>query len=416
MRMIRTDILLLNIAKKNQAFKVWFFLFRRSFARLKVVVKTHQSGNYFPVGIYGRRVGKRKMGSNTYKVRKGFRSGQGAFKGDKEREIGLQTILVSGGAGYIGSHTVQALIDRGFTVVVLDSLLTGHKEAVPSKAYFYEGDISDSELIGHIVNEHRVDAVIHFAARSLVGESMVKPDLYFDENTAKTNRFVSTLLREGVNKIVFSSTAATYGLPEVVPIPEESKTEPINPYGASKLMIEQSFAWLEKAYGLKWIALRYFNAAGASFEGSIGEDHATETHLIPLVLKTALGQREVVSVFGSDYDTLDGTCIRDYIHVLDLAEAHIQALEALEKGMESGAYNVGTGKGYSVREVIEMATKITGIEIPVMDAPRREGDPAILVAKVDKIEELFGWKACYSDLETIISTAWKWHQGHPQGY
>jgi len=328
----------------------------------------------------------------------------------------MHTILVSGGAGYIGSHTVQALIERAFKVVVLDSLVTGHRGAVSSQAIFYGGDISDAELVGRIVKDHRVDAVIHFAARSLVGESMLKPDLYFYENTAKSNRFVSTLLQQGVNKIVFSSTAATYGVPEEVPIPEESKTEPINPYGVSKLMIEQSFYWLEQAYGLKWIALRYFNAAGASLDGSIGEDHAPETHLIPLVLKTALGQRGEISVFGTDYDTPDGTCIRDYIHVVDLAEAHILALEALEKGMASGAYNVGTGKGYSVREVIERAKNITGRDIPVVDAPRREGDPAILVAEVKKIEKLLGWKACYSDLDTIISTAWKWHQGHPQGY
>lgn len=328
----------------------------------------------------------------------------------------MQTILVSGGAGYIGSHTVQALIERGFKVVVLDSLVTGHKGAVFPQAFFYEGDISDVELIDRIANDHKVDAVIHFAARSLVGESMAKPELYFYENTAKTNTFVSTLLRNGVNKIVFSSTAATYGLPEEVPIPEESKTQPINPYGASKLMIEQSFHWLEQAYGLKWIALRYFNAAGASLDGSIGEDHTPETHLIPLVLKTALGLRENISVFGTDYGTPDGTCIRDYIHVVDLAEAHILALEALDKGLESGAYNVGTGQGCSVREVIEAAKKVTGLEIPVIDAPRRLGDPDILVAKAKKIEKMLGWKAQYSDLETIISTAWKWHSKHPKGY
>lgn len=328
----------------------------------------------------------------------------------------MQTILVSGGAGYIGSHTVQALIDRGFKVVIVDSLVTGHMKAVPPQAIFYEGDISDSELTGRIVKNHQVDAVIHFAARSLVGESMVKPELYFYENTAKTNIFVSTLLYNGVNKIVFSSTAAAYGLPEEVPIPEQSRTEPINPYGASKLMIEQSFYWLEQAYGLKWIALRYFNAAGAAFDGSIGEDHATETHLIPLILKTALGQREAISVFGTDYSTPDGTCIRDYIHVMDLAEAHILALEALDKGIDNGAYNVGTGSGYSVREVIEMAKKVTGMDIPVIDAPRRVGDPDILVAKVEKIEKMLGWKAQYSDLETIISTAWKWHSNNPKGY
>lgn len=328
----------------------------------------------------------------------------------------LQTILVSGGAGYIGSHTVHALIEQGFKVVVIDSLITGHRGALSAEAIFYEGDISDSELIGRIVKDHQVEAVIHFAARSLVEESMIKPNLYFYENTTKTNTFIATLLSQGVDKIVFSSTAAIYGLPEVIPIPEASKTEPINPYGASKLMIEHSMYWMEKAYGLKWIALRYFNAAGASLDGSIGEDHATETHLIPLVLKTALGQRERISVFGTDYSTPDGTCIRDYIHVLDLAEAHILALKALEKGLESGAYNVGTEKGYSVREVIDMAKKVTKLEIPILDAPRREGDPDVLVAKVQRIENRLGWKARHSDLETIISTAWQWHKGHPMGY
>ena len=326
------------------------------------------------------------------------------------------TILVTGGAGYIGSHTVQALLARGHKVVVVDNLVTGHIIAVPLKAPFYEGDISDVELISRIVTDHKVDAVIHFAARSLIEESMTKPDLYFYENTTKTNLFVSTLRENGVNKIVFSSTAAAYGLPEEIPIAELSKTEPINPYGASKLMIEQSLYWLGKAYGIKWIALRYFNAAGASLDSTMGEDHSPETHLIPLVLKTALGQREAISVFGTDYDTPDGTCIRDYIHVLDLAEAHVLALEALDKGVESGVYNVGTGKGYSVREVIEMAKKVTEVDIPVIEVPKGTGDPAILVAKVEKIEKLLGWKAQYSGLETIIWSAWNWHKGHPFGY
>jgi len=328
----------------------------------------------------------------------------------------LYSILVSGGAGYIGSHTVKALIGLGFNVIVLDSLVTGHRKAVSSEAIFYMGDIDDSELIERIVKEHQVEAVIHFAARSLVGESMVKPDLYFHENTAKTINFVSSLLQNGVNKIVFSSTAATYGIPEEIPIPEHSPTKPINPYGESKLMIEKALYWLEQAYGLKWNSLRYFNAAGASLDGSIGEDHNPETHLIPLILKTALGQRDAISIFGTDYNTPDGTCIRDYIHVLDLAEAHIRALEALDNGVESGVYNVGTGKGYSVREVIKMAKKVTGLDIPVIEGPRRVGDPDVLVAKVDKIEKMMGWKARYSDLETIISTAWKWHKNNPYGY
>lgn len=328
----------------------------------------------------------------------------------------MGSILVTGGAGYIGSHTVQALLGKGAQVVVLDSLVTGHREAVPAKVPFYQGDICDDGLVGDIVKSQGVEAVIHFAARSLVGESMAKPDLYFYENTAKTNLFVANLLQSGVNKIVFSSTAAVYGLPEMIPISEESPTNPINPYGLSKRMIEQSFQWLEKAYGLKWIALRYFNAAGASLDGSIGEEHFPETHLIPLVLRTALGQREAIQIFGTDYNTPDGTCIRDYIHVLDLAEAHILALQTLDQQPACGVLNVGTGQGFSVREVIDISKKVTGIDIPVVEAARRLGDPDVLVAKVDKIQKTFGLKAKYSDLETIISTAWKWHKNHPEGY
>ena len=328
----------------------------------------------------------------------------------------MGSILITGGAGYIGSHTVQVLLERGAQVVVLDSLVTGHREAVPAEVPFYRGDICDAGLVKTIVESHGVEAVIHFAARSLVGESMAKPDLYFYENMAKTNLLVSNLLQLGVNKIVFSSTAAVYGLPEMVPIPEESPTNPINPYGLSKRMIETSFHWLEKAYGLKWVALRYFNAAGASLDGSIGEDHLPETHLIPLVLKAALGQRDAIQVFGTDYNTLDGTCIRDYIHVLDLAEAHISALKALDQQIDSGIFNVGTGQGYSVRQVIESAKKITGIDIPVIEGARRSGDPDVLIAKVDKIEKTFDLKARYSDLETIISSAWKWHKNNPDGY
>lgn len=328
----------------------------------------------------------------------------------------MKKILVSGGAGYIGSHTVKALSEAGYGPVVLDSLITGHREAVDKDVPFYQGDIADDGLVLDIIKKEHISAVIHFAARSLVGESVQKPDLYFEENMAKTNRFLSTLLKGDVNKVVFSSTAATYGNPEEVPIPEESQTVPINPYGASKLMIEQILYWLERSYGLKWIALRYFNAAGAALDGALGEDHNPETHLIPLVLKTALGQRKVIPIFGTDYHTPDGTCIRDYIHVLDLAEAHILALEALDHGVACGAYNVGSGRGYSVREVIAVARRVTGVEIPVFEAPRREGDPDILVAKVEKVQKLLRWKARHSDLETIMKTAWRWHQKHPHGY
>lgn len=328
----------------------------------------------------------------------------------------MEPILVSGGAGYIGSHTVRTLLEQGYNPVVLDNLVTGHRQSVAYDVPFYQGDIMDSSLVRKIVEQEQIRAVIHFAARSLVGESVEKPDLYFEENFAKTNRFVSTLLESGVKRVIFSSTAATYGTPEEIPIPESSHTNPINPYGFSKLMIEQSFSWLEKAYGLKWIALRYFNAAGAALDGSIGEDHIPETHLIPLILKAALGQRQGINIFGTDYPTPDGTCIRDYIHVLDLAKAHILALEALGRGAESGIYNVGTGSGYSVREVIETTRQVTGRTIPVVESPRRPGDPDILVAKVEKIQTLLGWTPNYSSMEQIIESAWAWHLSHPNGF
>lgn len=328
----------------------------------------------------------------------------------------MGTVLVTGGAGYIGSHTVKVLVEKGQNVVVLDSLVTGHREAVPKNVPFYQGDIADSNLVSNILREHSVESVIHFAARSLVAESVAKPDLYFHENTGKTTLLLSTLVQNGIKKVVFSSTAAVYGVPEQIPIPEHAPTSPINPYGLSKLMIEQSMYWLEQAYGLKWTALRYFNAAGAAFDGTIGEDHAPETHLIPLVLQAALGLREHVQIFGTDYDTPDGTCIRDYIHVLDLAEAHVKALEALENGASGRSYNVGTGKGYSVHEVIKTAERVTQRDINVMETERRPGDPAVLVAHVDDVTRELGWNPQYSDLETIIQTAWNWHSKHPNGY
>ncbi|RAT98740.1 UDP-glucose 4-epimerase GalE [Brevibacillus sp. Leaf182] len=325
-------------------------------------------------------------------------------------------VLVTGGAGYIGSHTVKVLLEKGIQVVVLDSLVTGHREAVPSTVPFYEGDIADSLLVTRIVKRHAINAVIHFAARSLVGESVAKPDLYFQENTAKTTQLLSTLIQNDVKRVVFSSTAAVYGIPNDVPIPEQATTQPINPYGLSKLMIEQSMHWLEQAYGLQWMALRYFNAAGAALDGSIGEDHLPETHLIPLVLQTAVGKRPAIQIFGTDYDTPDGTCIRDYIHVLDLAEAHVLALRAMEDGQPSRAINVGTGQGYSVRQVIEMARSVTERDIQVLETERRLGDPAILVARVDEIMDRLGWTPKYSDLKTMIQSAWVWHQNNPDGY
>lgn len=328
----------------------------------------------------------------------------------------MKNILVSGGAGYIGSVTARFLLERGYRIVVIDNLVTGHRKSVHPSIKFYYGDIADSAIVDKIVKAENINAVIHFASRSLVGESVMKPDLYFNENTAKTNAFVSQLLKSGVSRIIFSSSAATYGVPDLIPIPEDAPAIPINPYGLSKLMIEQSFAWLEKAYGLEWIALRYFNAAGAAFDGSIGEDHTTETHLIPLVLKTALNQRDAICVFGTDYSTFDGTCIRDYIHVVDLANAHILALEGFEKGIKSGVFNVGTGIGFSVREVINMAEQVTGKKIPVIESSRRPGDPERLIAKVEKIKKIIGWDHKNSSLEKIITDAWSWHQKNPNGY
>jgi len=328
----------------------------------------------------------------------------------------LKSILVSGGAGYIGSHTVRELAEQGYRAVILDSLVTGHKESAPEHIPFYQGDIADSSYVSQIIQEEKVDAVIHLAARSLVEESCCRPDLYFEENTAKTNRFISCLIKSGVNKIVFSSTAAVYGVPERIPVPESTPLRPVNPYGASKLMIEQSLFWLGKSYGLSWIALRYFNAAGAAFDGSMGEDHEPETHLIPLIFQTVLGQRSTARVLGSDYDTPDGTCVRDYVHVLDLARAHILALEYLNAGEGSGIFNVGTGKGYSVREVLKTAGMITKKNIPVAEVPRRPGDPAWLVAEAQMIEKRMGWAPKYSTLEEILCTAWNWHRTHPNGY
>ncbi|MFD2170669.1 UDP-glucose 4-epimerase GalE [Tumebacillus lipolyticus] len=326
------------------------------------------------------------------------------------------SILVTGGAGYIGSHTVQALRRRGLQAVVVDNLVTGHRAAVPPDVPFYQADIADQDVIEEIIHTHRVEAVIHFAGRGQVSESIAKPDLYFLENTAKTMQFVSNLIAQGVNTIVFSSTAAVYGSPEAVPIAEEAEKKPLNPYGLSKLMIEQSFEWLEKAYGLRWIALRYFNAAGAALDGTLGEHHDTETHLIPLVLQTALGLREMVSIFGTDHNTQDGTSVRDYVHVQDLAEAHVLAVDALKTGLASGAYNVGTGRGVSDRQVIETVTQETGVCFPVQEKERRQGEPVELVAQAEKIREAIGWQAKHSDLSTIISSAWNWHLRYPSGY
>ena len=326
------------------------------------------------------------------------------------------TILVLGGAGYIGSHTVYALIEKGVDVVVIDNLETGHIEAVHEKARFYKGDIRDRAFVDSVLDKEKIDAVIHFAANSLVGESMVNKLKYYDNNVNGTKVLLQSMVAHGLDKIVFSSTAATYGEPEKVPILETDRTEPTNTYGETKLAMEKMFKWTDRAHGLKYVSLRYFNACGAHVSGKIGEAHSPETHLIPLILQVPLGQREYISIFGDDYDTSDGTCIRDYIHVTDLAQAHILAVDYLMKGNESNIFNLGNGVGFTVKEVIDTARKVTGHEIPAKIAERRAGDPARLIASSDKARQVLLWKPEHADLEEIISTAWNWHKNHPNGY
>lgn len=326
------------------------------------------------------------------------------------------SILVTGGAGYIGSHTVYKLIEEGRDVVIIDSLETGYIEAVHPKARFYKGDIRDKEFLNSVFEKENIDAVIHFAANSLVGESMKNPLKYYDNNLYGTKVLLSSMLENNVNKIVFSSTAATYGEPEKYPIEETDKTEPTNTYGETKLSMEKMFKWTEVAHGLKYVSLRYFNACGAHASGEIGEAHNPETHLIPLILQVPNGKREFISIFGNDYNTEDGTCIRDYIHVTDLAKAHILAVDYLLAGNKSDIFNLGNGKGFSVKQVIDVARKVTGFDIPEVIADRREGDPAILIASSKKAKEILGWKPEHDTLEEIISSAWNWHKRHPNGY
>lgn len=324
-------------------------------------------------------------------------------------------VLVCGGAGYIGSHTVYELIERGHSVVVVDSLIKGHKAAVHNDAKFYLGDIRDEEFMDRVFKENNIDAVIDFAAFSLVGESVNEPFKYYENNVYGTLKLLEAMERAGVKKIVFSSTAATYGEPENDIIVESDKTNPTNPYGETKLTVEKMLKWADNAYGIKFVALRYFNAAGAHISGKIGEDHSPETHLIPIILQTALGQREKMFIFGDDYDTPDGTCVRDYIHVTDLADAHIKALEKLFKTNESGIYNLGNGKGFSVKEVIEKAKKVTGKDFKVEIEARRNGDPSTLIASSEKAIKELGWKPKFNTLDKIIETAWNWHKDHKNG-
>jgi UDP-glucose 4-epimerase len=324
-------------------------------------------------------------------------------------------VLVCGGAGYIGSHMVKELIEQGEEVVILDNFQKGHYDAVVGQKV-YEGDLRDRKILDKVFTENKIDAVIDFAADSLVGESVVEPLKYFNNNVGGTISLLEAMRDHGVKHIVFSSTAATYGEPENVPILEGDRTFPTNPYGESKLAVEKILKWCDNAYGIKHTVLRYFNAAGAHISGEIGEDHRPESHLIPLILQVALGKREKIMIFGDDYNTEDGTCVRDYIHVTDLANAHLMALRRMKAGGESGTYNLGNGTGFSVKEVIEVTRKVTGREIKAEISPRRAGDPAILIASSDKALSELKWKPKYNSLETIIETAWKWHLSHPSGY
>ncbi|MGG5316668.1 UDP-glucose 4-epimerase GalE [Enterococcus sp. AZ072] len=326
------------------------------------------------------------------------------------------SILVLGGAGYIGSHTVDRLINQGYSVVVVDNLLTGHREAVHSKAAFYEGDCRDQTFMREVFQKETIEGVVHFAASSLVGESVEKPLKYFNNNVVGMEMLLEVMEEFKVKNIVFSSTAATYGEPEVSPISEDTPTNPKNPYGESKLMMEKMMHWCDNAYGMRYVALRYFNVAGAKADASIGEDHDPETHLVPIILQVALGQREHLTIFGDDYNTPDGTCIRDYVQVEDLAMAHILALEYLKAGNESNVFNLGSNNGYSVKEMLDAAREVTQKDIPAKIGPRRAGDPSTLVASSEKAKTVLGWQPEYTDIQEIIQTAWNWHVSHPNGY
>lgn len=324
-------------------------------------------------------------------------------------------ILVTGGAGYIGSHTVVELLNHGEEVIVIDNLRTGHKNAITGGT-FYEGDLQDRSFLDSIFERHEIEAVIHFAASSLVGESVQKPLSYYENNLMASHTLVSSMIDNGVKKIVFSSTAATYGEPKQIPILEHDQTTPTNPYGETKLAMEKMFRWCDQAYGLKSISLRYFNAAGAHPEGSIGEDHNPESHLIPIIIQVALGQRDTINIFGDNYPTEDGTCVRDYIHVMDLANAHFLALENLRKNNSSDVFNLGNGTGFSVKQVIQTVREVSKHPIPEKISARRPGDPAVLIASSEKAQSVLGWKPKFNDLKIIIETAWNWHKTNLNGY
>ncbi|MBF2440211.1 UDP-glucose 4-epimerase GalE [Listeria seeligeri] len=326
------------------------------------------------------------------------------------------SIIVLGGAGYIGSHAVAELVNRGYNVVVVDNLKTGHKEAIHEKAKFYQGDIRDKDFLSSVFERETVDGVMHFAASSLVGESMEEPLKYLNNNVYGTQILLEVMEQFGVKNIVFSSSAATYGEPEQVPIIESMPTNPESTYGDTKLIMEKMMKWCDKAYGMKYVALRYFNVAGAKSDGTIGEDHQPESHLVPIILQVALGQREKLAIYGDDYNTPDGTCIRDYVHVEDLIDAHIRSLEYLENGGESNIFNLGSSKGFSVQEILVAARSVTEKTIPAEVVARRAGDPGILIASSDKARKILGWEPKYTDIKDIIATAWKWHESHPNGY
>jgi UDP-glucose 4-epimerase len=323
-------------------------------------------------------------------------------------------ILVTGGAGYIGSIVAEELVNQGDTVVVFDNLYYGHQAAVHPEAVFVRGDLADRGTVRSLFDAHDVDAVMHFASRTLVGESMEQPFRYIGDNVINGLNLLQEAVAHGIRRFILSSTANLFDEPERMPIGEDERIVPGSPYGESKNILERILYWLDRVYGFRYAALRYFNAAGASPTGQRGEDHDPETHLIPLVLQVALGQRDAITIFGDDYPTRDGTCVRDYIHVTDLAQAHILALQALDGG--SRTYNLGNGRGFTVKEVIETCRQVTGHPIPAVAGARRPGDPATLIASSDKIRRELGWEPRYPELHTIIEHAWEWHRTHPNGY
>lgn len=325
----------------------------------------------------------------------------------------ITRILVTGGAGYIGSHAVRMLLQNGYEVVVFDNLVHGHREALPREAELIVGDLANKKDIENAFSKQKIDAVVHFAAFIEAGESMKDPAKFYSNNFVNTLNLLEVMIANNIKKIIFSSTAALFGYPKQVPIKEDTEKDPVNVYGRTKLMIEQMLADFDKAYDMKYMALRYFNAAGAGY--GIGEDHDPETHLIPLVLQVALGKRKEIKIFGTDYDTEDGTCVRDYIHVLDLADAHLLALKTLLETGKSDVYNLGNGKGYSVKEILKIAREVTGHPIPAAETERREGDPPLLIADSTKIMKELGWKPKY-ELKAIIKSAWEWHKENPDGF